>query len=179
MSCCDASPNFDQYRRQYDVRSPDLTTQKYPDELADLSSSPGVESMTVAPTAKPTCASEPGVANQTLMHIWLVTSDRVPYALEHGELGKTTQRRRLAHTNLSGGRDAHAGGELWFKDEMAIWLTGGSGRYPPRSAAELGALVDAFRTSGYSVCSCGWDNDTNRPARLFRSPTLFEAPLAQ
>ena len=102
------------------------------------------------------------------MHIWLICVDDVIYSEEAGASGLLTNRQRLSHTNLSGGNDAHCGGELWFRDAQTIWLTGGSSRYAPNTEDELNAAVKGFIDSGYTVCSCGWDTDNAIPARFFR-----------
>lgn len=105
-----------------------------------------------------------------MTHLWLVSPDDIVAALEEGEAGRSTQRRRLAHTNLSGGCAAHVGGELWFSDSTRVWLSGGSSRYEARSEDELVSIADAFRHSGYTISACGWDDEGDRPARIFRGP---------
>lgn len=169
------SPKFDLYRLAYGARAPNLEERKYEDETDDLSDRPDVFSVGMAPSASATVGMPPDRPRSSgiSMHIWLVTPSDVIAALEEGESGKTTRRQRLAHTNLVGGKQAHAGGELWFKDGASIWLTGGSGRYPPKSNAELGEIVEAYRASGYTVCSCGWDEGNDGPARFFRGSEVW------
>lgn len=111
------------------------------------------------------------------MYLWLIKPDDVVGALEEGATGQLTARKRLAHTNLCGATAAHCGGELWFRDGRAIWVTGGSSRFPPRDASELSTIVDAFRTSGYAVCSCGWDTENDIPARFFRGQDMWQGPI--
>nr|WP_303705413.1 hypothetical protein [Brevundimonas naejangsanensis] len=48
-------------------------------------------------------------------------------------------------------------------DDRTICVIGWSGRYPVRGAAELDALAKAFRESGYSVWSMGFDEETMMP----------------
>ena len=167
-----ASPFFSRYRSTFEAREPNLERQKHEDELTDVSGRDDVVSLTVAPIAGARCGTPPRKPRSSgdQMHLWLVGTEDVLVALEEGPSGKSTSRGRLAHTNLSGGRPAHAGGELWFRDEASLWLTGGSSRYPPRSKEELDAIVEGFRSSGYNVCSCGWAEDIAAPARFFRGP---------
>lgn len=101
-------------------------------------------------------------------YLWLVTPSDVLAGLEHGDSGLSTSRRYLAHTNLSGGKETHAGGELWFPGHSSIWMTGGSGRYPPRSPEELDAVKQSFIDAGYDVRCAGWDYEVGRPSRVFR-----------
>lgn len=165
-----ATPNFDSYRTQFSARLPDLTRKQYDDEEADVSSHNDVYSLPHAPAGnhlRGTPPTEPRSAGEK-MHIWLVLPEDVVFSEEAGHSGASTQRKRLSHTNLSGGNPAHCGGELWFRDEGSIWITGGSSRYAPRSDEELHSLAQSFVDSGYSVCSCGWDSDNAMPARFFR-----------
>lgn len=172
-----ASPNFDTYRQEFIVRNPDISRQNFPDELDDLTSNADFFPLSVAPSAifdvgKP---ADRMAASQN-MYLWLVTPVSVVTVVEEGVSGKATLRKRLAHTNLSGGAPAHCGGELWYRDGSSLWLTGGSSRYAPRSAAELQSLVMAFTRSGYSVCCCGWDDELAGPARFFRGPEKWVNP---
>lgn len=165
-----ASPQFDGYRDKFPVRAPDLSRKGSDDELANLTCHEDVSSLAIAPVSgfeTGTPARQPR-SSGTNMYLWLVAPSDVVIAIEEGAAGQSTARRRLAHTNLSGGGDAHAGGELWFKDSETVWITGGSSRYTPRSRTELESVASAFRTSGYRVCNCGWDEENDMPARFFR-----------
>lgn len=141
--------------------------QRFKDEVLDLTSGSDVFSLPIAPAAS-TDFSNGHPPSQSAKHLWLITPEDVPVALEEGTSGASTQRGYLAHTNLCGAAHAHSGGEAWFRDSFSVWLTGGSGRYPPGTEDELKSVVEAFVASGYRVSCCGWDSELNRPARLFR-----------
>ncbi len=106
--------------------------------------------------------------------MWLVRTDDVISAIEEGDSGMSTARGKLAHTNLSGGSSAHAGGELWFEDGNSVLLNGGSSRYAPKNNDEMLDIVQAFRKSGYRVCYSGWSEEENCPKRDFRNPNWLE-----
>lgn len=170
-----ASPHFDAYRAKHDEQPPDLQKQRFADEVHDLSGNADVGSVVVPPVAA-VLRGEPRrdwTSRPAATHIWLVLYEDVRLALEEGTSGRTTARGRLAHTNLSGGSPAFAGGELWFRDESSVWLTGGSGRYPPRSAEELDDLSAAYRAAGFTVCCAGWDSEIAGPARIFRGDDVW------
>ncbi len=152
------------------MRPPDLSRQEHADETTCLVGAQDIFPVMTAPFDAPVrCASDfPATSDKELRHLFLICVEQVLAALEFGPSGKATQRGRLAHTNLSGSREAHAGGEVWWRDSTSIWITGGSGRFPPRSPDELSDIGLAFATAGYAVCSCGWDVELNAPARLFR-----------
>jgi len=76
----------------------------------------------------------------------------------------------LHHTNLTGGGQASVGGEIWFDEPSRIYLSGSSGRYPPRDRAHLEAAEDLFRAVGFNVVTLGWDSETDRPMRVWRLP---------
>lgn len=165
-----ASPKFETYRDKYPARDPDLGRKGSDDELRDVSANSDVFSLQEAPVESFVVGSpprEPASSGQQ-MYVWLIKESDVVLALEAGTSGQGTNRGRLAHTNLSGGKPAHAGGEVWFQDEKNIWLTGGSSRYAPECVEELNAVVSSFSESGYIVSSCGWDSDNDMPARFFR-----------
>lgn len=164
-----ASPFFDEYRATYPARQPDLQKQRFADEVTDLSSNGDIVFVETAPTNGMTLGKpQPTNVTDPAKYLWLVTPKELLGALEFGSSGRATARRRLAHTNLSGGKIAHAGGEMWFPGPSSVWMTGGSGRYPPATAIELEAIATAFAAAGYSVRSAGWDVEINRPARVFR-----------
>lgn len=170
MSTVSATPNFDLYRTEFSLQLPDLANKRHDDEVIDVSSNSDVYSFLAAP-ATDFLLGDPPTRPRTAgekMHIWLVLPRDVVFSEEAGASGASTHRGRLSHTNLSGGGEAHCGGELWFRDEQSIWITGGSSRYAPRSGEELQAITKSFLSSGYSVCSCGWDSENAAPARFFR-----------
>ena len=70
------------------------------------------------------------------------------------------------HTNLTGGVPAYVGGELWFRTEEALFVSGGSRRYTP-NLCQLIDAVDVFRAFGYNVKSLGWDEDRDEPSRIY------------
>ena len=166
---------LESYRATWPVRNCDRSRVRSADELRDTSQHAQVSSLSVAP-ADPWAPGQPpsgGFGNGERKFLWVVCALNVPYAMEEGELGATiTGRGKLSHTNLTGGGTAHCGGELWFDSASKLWLTGGSGRYPPRSAAELEAVERALRAAGYDVISAGWSEELGCPARFFRVANL-------
>lgn len=161
------SGDFDPYRRQYPARRPILTNQFYDDEQLDLSGAEDVWAFCYPPLPlEHLVVADPfGPTRDEARYLWLITETDILISLERGETGRKTSRGRLAHTNLSGGALAHAGGELWISGDSRIWLTGGSGRYPCQSATELDVVVSVFRAAGFVVCAGGWDAVANRADR--------------
>jgi hypothetical protein len=167
-----ATAHFDSYRKTFSLRKPNLDNMRHQDELKDMSSAPDVLDVVEPPVKECLIGIPPTLERRAGegAYIWLVRPSDVLYSLESGSSGKSLSRKRLAHTNLSGGAEAFCGGELWFKDESSVMITGGSSRYPPRSGDELSEVVDSFRAAGYMVASCGWSEEIDAPARLFREP---------
>lgn len=166
-----ASPRFDTYRAAFPLQPPDLSRKRYDDELTNLTHLPCFSDLLEAPTPLPETvyAADVDQLPDEQKYLWVVDRNYVKIALEHGDAGKSTQRKRLSHSNFTGALEAFAGGELWFSGSNSIWINGGSSRYTPRSEQELESIVDAFRKSGYEVQSAGWDNGTNAPARFRRT----------
>ena len=61
------------------------------------------------------------------------------------------------------------GGELWFSSGRDMYVSGGSGRYPPRDEGQMKAAVGVFEGYNYIVTSLGWDTETGRAERVFKS----------
>lgn len=159
------------YRDKWPPRSPDLSRQQYDDEVKLLKD--GVLDFTVAPVTGAIIGVPPNGKKlndeaRNTKYLWVISPEKIPYILENGEQGSRLKRKYVSHTNLTGGKPAHSGGELWFKDEETVWICGGSSRYTPRSAEELEDIAECFRKLGYEVINMGWDEGTNKPSRFFR-----------
>ena len=163
-----ASPHFETHRADYVAREPNLETQQFADELVKSSIGKDVLHMIESPDDRVEIGDMTAGSRENAKYLWLVGRNEVLVGLERGSTGRSLSRGRLAHTNLAGGKPAHTGGELWFRDAGSVWLNGGSGRYQPRSPEELESVADVARVAGYSVCSAGWDTEQNRPQRFFR-----------
>jgi hypothetical protein len=104
-------------------------------------------------------------------YLWVMSPAAIPAILETvPHVQPPLQSGVAKHTNLTGGGDASCGGEMWVDavNPGRLHITGGSGRYPPRSPAELNDAVLVLERLGFSVNSAGWDVDVDRPARVFR-----------
>ena len=146
---------------------------KFSDEVRQIVAAEGLQSLGPAPnpSAKNGAAPTKSRESEDTKYLWVIAERDVPIALEQENKAKL-QRGYLSHTNLTGGADAHSGGELWFTEASVLILNGGSGRYTPRSEIELEEAALAFKAMGYKVASMGWDNETATPARYLRgSPT--------
>ena len=73
------------------------------------------------------------------------------------------------HTNLTGGDKAYLGGEVWFESDTALYISGGSGRYPPQNPDQLDEAVRVFESFGYRVASLGWDEIYGNPRRFLET----------
>lgn len=161
---------FSAYRVAYTCSEPDCSKIQSPSEVRDVTGDAAVRILTPPPIASTAAGSPPigSFSEGEGKHIWVITKEVIPYALESGELGKTIEGRgRLAHTNLTGGEAAYCGGEAWFSSPTKVFLTGGSGRYPPKSKEELQCVVDSFQNAGFEVHSAGWSDGIALPARYF------------
>ncbi len=69
------------------------------------------------------------------------------------------------HTNLTGGNEAYLGGEMWFISETSIYISGGSGRYPPESNEQLEEAGRVFESFNYEVAVLGWDYEVGAAKR--------------
>jgi hypothetical protein len=132
-----------------------------------LTSADGVQ---ILPSDGVEPAVDPGDSDGA--HLWVIVPEEVRVIVENDppvappplDIGKAK------HTNLTGGGQACAGGELWrdSADDSLLYVHGGSGRYPVESPDQLHDVVRVFECLGYRVVSAGWDFDVDRAARTFR-----------
>lgn len=99
-------------------------------------------------------------------YLWVIGQDNVPIALESLDFGKTLETGVIKHTNLTGGKDAHSGGELWFISRTQVVISGSSGRYGAKTEQELMDAVESFKAEGFQVASLGFDDETGFPSTV-------------
>ena len=160
---------FKAYRERFSAR-PYLKERVSNDgELVRLEPTDGVQEF--PSIENPETGSPPSLGTEKgrNTYLWVVLPDSAPIILEDSPSSQNLQSKRITHTNLTGGADAHAGGELWFYgDSSTILFSGASGRYQPRNPEELTMVGAAFKACGYVVGSLGWDADRARPFRNLR-----------
>jgi len=163
---------FAHHRLAHGPQKPDLSKLQYCDELEQIGIEEGLFEFSSPPAEDITIGRAPGSwqdqeAAKT-KYLWAVAKTGIPAALEIPVNGTHLMRGRLAHTNLTGGEEAHTAGELWFYDKNSIVINGGSSRYKPRSPEELTSVARAFKDAGYKVADMGWDEETDGPCRILR-----------
>lgn len=102
----------------------------------------------------------------TNRYLWVIDDSGIPYIREVKL--PVLQNCVPKHTNLTAGGCAYIGGELWFGDYVSIYVSGGSGRYPPKNPQQLADAVEVFTSYGYEVTSLGWDDDHNWAAKYIK-----------
>jgi len=155
----DASEHFDTYRAAWPERAPNLPPGASDDERREMTTLDGrcVLACGDPGTTVPEVPFQLGDRfSPNEIALWLVLAKAVVYAQESGAWGAARERGRLAHTNLSGGRAAHVGGEVVFHDGFVL-LNGGSSRYRARTREELRMATEAWANAGYHVFCMGWD----------------------
>ena len=98
-------------------------------------------------------------------YLWVISDSGIPYIKEASVYGLNSQLPK--HTNLTGGQPAYIGGELWFAGQDRLFVSGGSGRYPPINEGQLEEAVRVFEAYRYAVISLGWDEDTRKAKRTY------------
>jgi len=170
---------FQQYKKKYEPRPPNLKYKKNEDEVTQCEycvwdgNGEFIEFSSLAVALSEMDGKEIPKPERLL---WVVTSD-IRCAHEHSEMAKKFTRKYLSHTNITGGEQAYSGGQLAFlkqadSEEHAIVLDGRSSRYMPRNQKELKEVAEAFAGTGYDVHSLGWDDEINEPSILYRSNTI-------
>ena len=154
---------LDAFRKTHPSREPRIPCSA--SQLIPLAEHDGVRRISPAPAVDadhghpPKSRIRPGKNT----HLWVIDNTGLPYLLETPLASLDGDKPK--HTNLAG--EAHVAGELWFVDESTVIVSGGSGRFPPRSPDELDSAVAVFGAFMYSTDSLGWDHETGAPNRLW------------
>lgn len=165
---------------------PEIFVQKYPADLPDLrnvvdvnvelellTETEGVCDLPRCPAAGVRVTEPPTrekAKTTKSLYLWVVSDSpaRTRIACELDSRAVNEKRKRICHTNLTGGAAACGGGELWFATQDTLYLCGLSGRYRIRSAEKLKDVADMFVRYGYKVCSLGYNNKQGKPRRSYR-----------
>ena len=162
-----ATPELDTFQQIYDLRESKREMEPY--QSIAIGAESGVRILQEAPVfgvrlGRPTTQSKYSVELGSNTYIWVIYGSGIPYVIEVPMpiLGNKEPK----HTNLTGGERAYVGGQLWFHSEYCMYVSGGSGRFPPLNEAQLEAVVDVFESFSYSVKSLGWNHATGRARRV-------------
>jgi hypothetical protein len=163
-------PALDDFRRAYPLRLPDPSRVTHHDQVILLTLGQGLRYLEHAP-AKEFLEGNPRTSTiePKNTYLWVFDDHGVPYILEMTPGAAMLHDKVAKHTNLTGGRGAYCGGELWFHDEKSLWISGGSGRYGPLSEEELSLAVTVFQEFGYHVNNLGWDSEAHSPRRNWKN----------
>lgn len=157
---------------EFATRYPPLPPRRVPnndDEWRQLSPDDGVLFLVKAPAE-----GASGIPDDPQSrHLWVFREQPdLPYILELAQaVTPKLMSGRITHTNLTGGRPASCGGEVWIDvtNSSRLYVNGCSGRYGPTSREQLDDAVRVFQDLGFDVVSYGWDDETQKPyAHLFR-----------
>lgn len=158
--------DFAEFRGIYPLRPYVADRVRNEGELVQLPPGAGLMSF---PKDAYKCETSPPPRSQSergKLYLWVIAANDVSFALESVPFGQILETRVIKHTNLTGGADAHCGGELWFLTENKLLLSAASGRYGPQSEQEMIDAALAFKSEGFEVASLGFDDDTGYPCQL-------------
>ena len=130
-----------------------------------LSASNGFMLLPIAPARGVTFGRPPMARrNSENRYLWVINDAGIPFIKEISIAA--LNGREPKHTNLTGGGPAYIGGELWFETDTRIFVSGGSGRYPPYGAQQLADAVGVFEAYQYTVVSLGWNEEEGEAMRI-------------
>lgn len=156
-----------EFRKRNTLQEPTRQAPIKPRQWIRLTEDDGLEFLGAAPATKAKIGTrrygtDDGGENT---HLWIIDEEGVPYIIEAGEGEVDGELRK--HTNITGGAKAFLGGEMWFETQSLVYITGGSGRYPPRDNNQLEGAKKVFESFGYETISFGWDNTQDEPSRFW------------
>ena len=83
-------------------------------------------------------------------YLWIIDALGLKILLESIE-NPYSSRRKMVHTNITGGANALQGGELWFSEEGKVYINNRSGRYGANTLKQREAILEYFRAIGFDV----------------------------
>ncbi len=84
-------------------------------------------------------------------YIWVITPNGLFIAYEATPGHPNRFRTGLCHSNLTGGKRAYQGGELWFIEGDVIVINFYSGRYGAENKTQEDAVLLYFQSVGYQT----------------------------
>lgn len=90
------------------------------------------------------------VIDETNKYIWVITTAGLFMVFESTK-GPNRNRSGLCHSNITGGKKAYQGGELWFLRDNSVVINFYSGRYGAENKIQERAVVDYFHSVGYET----------------------------
>lgn len=98
-------------------------------------------------------------------YLWVIRDKDIPSILEDSPEFKSIYGQIPKHSNLTGGKDAYSGGELWKLQNNKYVISGSSGRYQVQTPEELEYIKQAFSSLGYDIDTLGWDYEAPKNGR--------------
>ena len=142
--------NLDEFREHYHLRESARPVNPY--ESTKLGPESGLRTLGNAPISDVVFGRPPKptsyLGNNT--YLWVIDLRGIPYLIENPL--KILDDRLPKHTNLTGGGPAYVGGELWFMDTSALYVSGGSGRFPPTNERQLAPQSQCSSLSAMPLC---------------------------
>ena len=158
---------LDDFRSRYDPRPPEFVHHHR--EVVQLDLNSGLRLLEPAPASGISFGTPPSSSTDDPRnrYLWVIDERGIPYILESPIA--VILHKLPKHTNLTGGGEAYIGGEMWFSSTISIYISGGSGRYPPIGGHQLEEAAGVFNAFGYNVTSLGWDDDAGSALRLLEA----------
>ena len=157
---------LDKLRQHYQLRRPERPSKAQ--QSLKIGPQDGLRRLQAAPISSVAFGRPPRHSTERgcNTYIWVIDDSGVPYVLE-GPMPRLNGHEPK-HTNLTGGGNAYVGGQLWFQDTRSMYVSGGSGRFPPTSEQQLDTAIDVFESFKYAVTSLGWNHETGRARRVLQ-----------
>lgn len=81
-------------------------------------------------------------------YLWII-EEKGLFIIPEQTTNRLAERGVVCHTNLTSGKLAFQGGELWFGTDEFVYINNKSGRYGANTLAQREAILEYFRYVGY------------------------------
>lgn len=156
--------HLDEFRELHRLR--ESARRVSPHQSKRLGAESGLRTLGTAPVLNAVFGRPPKDTNDLgcNTYLWVIDPGGISFLI--AKPLETLDGQLPKHTNLTGGGPAYVGGEFWFIDTSTLYISGGSGRFPPMNEEQLDAAISVFESFGYAVTSLGWNPVTDRARRF-------------
>ena len=82
-------------------------------------------------------------------YLWIIDHEYELHIIPERTQNPHSDRGYVCHTNITGGKAARHGGELWYGKDSLVFVNNLSGRFYTQDPKEWNAIVKIFISAGY------------------------------
>ena len=93
------------------------------------------------------------IGTEVARYLWVIDTEGKLYIILESTPNSVAERKCVCHSNMTGGKAALQGGELWFLNPNSIVMNFRSGRYGAETIEHEEAVIEYWESLGFTVKS--------------------------